>query len=374
MMMIMRRKPQLQTLSIRISDSLREFLERSKLIISHARGEDVSTSDVAKILLESAKDDRLDFRLEVAELQRSPTEAMWEVRRKWGQKQDLSRAEWILLAQYIQVACEGARSDPRVPPPEAFAALLEAVLAVRALRGDRGVELDRYYLSNIGTPEEASLNDRQVDPDLVPRVTGRWLQQLREPGTSSRPGFAGRNFYVAIRDEQLPDIMALNRSLSPYVEMLFRLGARGHWIRERVPVRSLQRQQAFADTIPGVHIPGLRAEFSLSTEGDVSMLIVMDEKDVMYPLAPYPVIREFSAMLNGIRPGETWSGVYFVAYTTGNAAGKPERFYFRKKRDGITLGFSSEEWQRLKELFAAAAELPKLQTFYQELSLAYGEV
>ena len=84
----MERKPQQQTLSIRISDALREFLERSKQVMSNGRGESVSTSDVAKILLESAKDDRLDFRLEVAELQQSPTQALWTVRRKWEQKRD----------------------------------------------------------------------------------------------------------------------------------------------------------------------------------------------------------------------------------------------------------------------------------------------
>ena len=54
--------------------------------------------------LESAKEDRLDFRLEVAELQQSPTSALGQVRRKWEQQQLLSRAEWVFLAQYIQVA------------------------------------------------------------------------------------------------------------------------------------------------------------------------------------------------------------------------------------------------------------------------------
>ena len=49
--------------------------------------------------------------------------------------------------------------------------MLEAILAVRGLRGNRGVELDRYYLGNIGTPEEASFNDLQLDPELMLRVT-----------------------------------------------------------------------------------------------------------------------------------------------------------------------------------------------------------
>src|ERR671935_669892 len=111
----MMRKPQQQTLSIRISDELRDFLERSKHVISSQHGESVSTSDVAKILLESAKEDRLDFRLEAAELQQSPTESLYAIRRKWEQKQDLSRAEWIFLSQYIQVACEVLTENPDLP-------------------------------------------------------------------------------------------------------------------------------------------------------------------------------------------------------------------------------------------------------------------
>jgi len=70
------RKPQHQTLSIRVSDTLREFLERSKQVLPGGRGESVSISDVAKILLESAKEHWLDFWLEVAELQQDPT-ASW---------------------------------------------------------------------------------------------------------------------------------------------------------------------------------------------------------------------------------------------------------------------------------------------------------
>ena len=94
----MERKPQQQTLSIRISDTFRDFLEESKHVISEAHGEPVSISDVAKLLLESARDDRLDFRLEVAGLQQTPTESLLRIRRKWEQQNPLARAEWIFLA------------------------------------------------------------------------------------------------------------------------------------------------------------------------------------------------------------------------------------------------------------------------------------
>src|ERR1700686_4029701 len=99
-------KPQQQTLSIRISEALRDYLERAKQVISNGRDEFISISDVAKMLLESPKDDRLDFRLEVADLQKDATVSMASIRGKWKRHQGLSRAEWIFLAQYIQTGCQ----------------------------------------------------------------------------------------------------------------------------------------------------------------------------------------------------------------------------------------------------------------------------
>lgn len=151
----MQRKPyQQQTISIRISESMRDFLERSKKVISSEHGESVSTSDVARILLESAKDDRLDFRLDVANLQEAPTESLVAIRIKWQQGQALSRAEWIFLSRYVRVACEELSENPAMPEAGSYIVVLEAVLAVRALRADLGAGLDRYYLENLDVPDD----------------------------------------------------------------------------------------------------------------------------------------------------------------------------------------------------------------------------
>jgi hypothetical protein len=370
----MERKAQQQTLSIRISDALREFLERSKQVISSGRGESVSTSDVAKILLESAKDDRLDFRLEVADLQQLPTESLSSIRRKWDAKQDLSRAEWIFLAQYIMVACEEVSEDPATPGLDSFVALLEALLAVRRLRIDRGVALDRYYLGNLGAEDGAAFNDRQLDPEVVPQVAQKLIQELRESSGSRKPVFAGRSFYVAVRDEELPDLIALNRTLFPYMSTLFRLAARGHWMREHRPVRSQGESPVIAESISAVSAAGFRLTFSVCGDGEVSILVSMDAKDVAYPLAPYPEIREFAAMLDRLKSEEAWSGIHFRAWVTEATREKPARFCFCRHRDGITFGFSAKEWQSLKGLFAKALATPKLERLFAELSLVYGEL
>ncbi len=65
-------------------------------------GENVSTSEAAKQLLESAREDRL----EVAELLADATVALAATRRKAEAGQSLSRAEWIVLAYYVQLGVE----------------------------------------------------------------------------------------------------------------------------------------------------------------------------------------------------------------------------------------------------------------------------
>lgn len=214
----------------RVSDTLREFLKRSKHVISAARGESVSISDVAKTLLESAKEDRLDDRLEAAELGRHPSVSLVELRHKWRAGQPWSRAEWIFVAQYIQVACEELTEDPGVEP---FAVLLQAFLSVRGLRSERGTGLDHYYLGNL---EESSWNERTLGPNIVPDAVAKLIETIRAAGSGKKAVGLGRNLYVAIREEDIVGMAALNGALTPFMPTLCQMAARGHWIREKQPL------------------------------------------------------------------------------------------------------------------------------------------
>jgi hypothetical protein len=365
----MERKPQQQTLSIRITDTLRDFLERSRHVLSLGRGESVSTSDVAKILLESAKDDRLDSRLEVAELLQRPTEALGEVRTKWEIKQPLSRAEWILAGNYIQIATEGITEHPGMPGTASFVTLLEALLAIRRLRSDRGAGLDRYYLGNLGVPDGPALSDRQFDPDLLPQVVTKLIESLRQSPPPTKPSFAGRNFFVAVRDEVIEDVIALNRALDPYMEGLYRLAARGHWIREKRPVRRVREERILHSELAAVRGEGFQITAAVGADREVSIRLLMDQKDIVFPIVIYPEIRDFSAMLEFLAPGQVWDGIHFFGHV-----GEEGRYYFWRRADGIQLGFSVEEWQTLKGLFATIMQAPKVQAAFAELALIYGEL
>ena len=370
----MERKLQQQTLSIRISETLREFLERSKQVISNARGESVSTSDVAKILLESAKDDLLDHRLEMAELQRTPTESLIAIRKKWEYGQPLSRAEWIFLGQYIQIACEEISEDPRMPTNSAFVAVLEAVLAIRSLRVDRGTGLDRYYVGNLGDANSALLNERQFDPESAPRVMNELIKVLRESVPGKKPSFAGRNLFVALRDEELTDVVALNRVLEPYLPALLRLAARGHWIREQRPLQVRREQWDYRSPIAPRIVGAFRLDTHLNTEGELSMVLIMDVREVVYPISRYPEIRDFAAMLSQLQPGKIWNGRHFHGFSDAGTTERPGRFHFRRHRDGVQFSFQPEEWATLNGMVAGAMAEPAMQPVLAELALVYGEL
>ena len=369
-------RPQQRTLSVRIPEDLRQYLEQAREVVSTSKGERVSTSDVAKMLMEMAKGDRLDDGLELIELLKHPTETLVGIRRKWEQKQLLSRAEWVALSEYIQVGCEG-RGYHDVPPPaaETFVELLEAFQAVLALRSAKESKNDDYYLEKLGWPTPVPDQHRA---EIVLAVVKARILELRQPEARSRPVFAGRAFYVALRHEELGDIAAINQALLPHMGALYRLAARGHWLQEKAPVRPIMIDADYGfrtSTCPQLTAGDFRLSILVTAPQDeLTMALEILDRDVTYPLGPYPEIREFANMLDQVQAsGKNWKGKEFFGYTN-IIAGKVTNYYFRARSDGIAFGFKPKEWECLRGLFAQALATPELQPILTELALQYGEV
>jgi hypothetical protein len=91
---------------------------------------------------------------------------------------------------------------------------------VRALRLDRGVPLDEYH---VGNPDSNGppMNDRQLDPEMVSTITAKSATASRR--SCFMAVFCGRNLYVALRDEILPGIAAINEAISDNLPTLFRM-------------------------------------------------------------------------------------------------------------------------------------------------------
>ncbi len=381
------KKSQQQTLSIRVSESVREFLDRARKQFSDARGENMSISDVAKALLESAIENQMDDRLETTFLLAEPTETLLKIRRKWESTQELTRAEWIVLAQFVQSACEELSTDPEVPSRESFADILEAFLKVRSLRRHADPERDSYYLGNLrgftGQAASGSTGGGTKESDIIPVIIRRLVQDLRESSKSERPAFAARNLYVALREEQLIGADGLHRALSPFLPRLFSLAARGHWLTEHRPIRQARRTwqplSFIPDYVPNVQVGNFVLSSVVSRDGELDMMLSLNAQRIAYSLGPYPEIREFQAMLNRMPHARTWDGHYFFGHHDSSTSAQPQTdptagsFHVREHGKGILVMFTETEWGELRSLLNQAMNLPQLQVTLKELSLQYGE-
>lgn len=371
---------QQQTLSLRISDALRTRLERAKELISSKTGEAVTTSDVAKQFLESAREDRL----EVVDLLAQPTETLLQIRRKGEARHVLSRAEWTVLAYFVQQGLE-AFSD-RTPNPvsrESLIGVLDAFVAVFELRKERTSKLDEYYLGNLPTecrPAKAKDTSEQVTPEIVRRTVLETRKRLSDPATKWEPLLAARNLYVILEEEKLSGAEALDRVLRPCWPILWRLAARGHYFVKQQPLRpaSTPRDSFYQPPIPSVKEGEYSLSFARGEGSEFSLLLSFPgPRGPMYPIEGYPKITEFRAMLAALGPeGERrWNREYFLGYTAPSEEGKgKEDVWLRAHANAITFGFSEKEWKSVQTLFRRAWEIPEVRMAWDELALEYGEL
>jgi hypothetical protein len=366
--------PQSLTLSLRISEVLRKRLEDIRQFTAKRTGGIVSTSEIAKQLLESAREDRL----EVVDLLARPTASLLTIRRKGESGQPLSRAEWTLLAYFAQ---QGAEAYAKTTlSRESFLTILKAFQAVYELRVGKS-DKDDYYLGNLPEqcrPEGHKVSD-PVTPDLVRKTVAETLRCVGNPAMQCIALHGARNLYVLLEDEKLSGVARLNEALLPYWRVLWRVAARGHYLERKEPVRDKESEvpeSVYRPRIPSVTEGEFTLSFVRGSGNQFDYLISFPEpRRVMYPMGHYPMIVEFRAMLAGlakIEPPRAWDGEHFFGYIAELKGGN--EFWFRSQRTGVSFGFTKEEWRVLQELFRKAWEHPELKRAWEGLSLEYGEL
>ena len=238
------------TLSLRISEVLRKRLEDIRQFTAKRTGGIVSTSEIAKQLLESAREDRL----EVVDLLARPTASLLTIRRKGESGQPLSRAEWTLLAYYVQQGVEAYAKTTL--SRESFVTILKAFQAVYELRVGKS-DKDHYYLGNLPEqcrPEGHKVSD-PVTPDLVRQTVAETLRCVGNPAMQCIALHGARNLYVLLEDEKLSGVARLNEALLPYWRVLWRVAARGHYLERKEPVRDKESEvpeSVYRPRIPSV--------------------------------------------------------------------------------------------------------------------------
>ncbi len=364
---------QTQTLSLRISEALRKRLEDIRKLTALRKGESVSTSEIAKQLLESAREERF----EVVELLSKPTESLVEIRRKGEAGQMLTRAQWTVVAYFVQQGSESFSKNPL--SRETYIGILKAFDAAHELRAKPSAQ-DEYYLGNLPgdcRPERSKPSD-PATPELVRKTVAETIRRLSNPATKWTPMLAARNLYVLLDDEKLSGAAALNEALVPYWPVLWRVAARGHYFLEKEPVReSGRREPVYHPAIPSLKEDGYTLSFARGEAKELSLLLSFPgPRGPMYPLGPYPMIAEFRAMLAVLtpkaRPPQRWDGEQFYGYVTER--GNEPEFWLRAHANAITFGFTAEEWKAVRELFRKAWEVAEVRAAWDALSLDYGEL
>jgi len=367
--------PQQPVIYIRVSEALRARLESLREILTRRTGETVSTSEAAKQLLESAREDRL----EVAELLANGTNALAAARRKGEAGQSLSRAEWIVLAYYVQLGVESHIGD-RISE-ESMGVILEAFLAAHRVRRGKKSSRDTHYLSNLPILDKQGKQVLGAEPEGidVPTAIERLIRAMKSPDVDEVwPRFAARNLYEFLEEETF-GIEAMNQALRPHWPVLWRAAARGHYLVRGYPVREPSRADAsehpWGPAISSVFEGGFVLSFAMGSERDLSVLVSLPQgRQAMYEIAPWPVITEFRSMLENwdtSTANSLWQGRWFFGYTAMETTVPP---VWVRCQGSVSFGFTAEEWASLQQAFHRAWAMPQLQRISGELMLEYGEI
>jgi len=376
--------PQQPVISIRISDALRLRLETLRKIISLKNGQTVSTSEAAKQLLESARDDRL----ELVNLLSEPTDSLLRIRGKAESGLSLSQAEWTIVAHYCAVGAESFMNTAQGQISyETLAEILEAFLAAYAIaRRPKKSPLDFVYLMSLPGDKLVEEKAEDVGTDEVRRVVTRTIQMLRNPAQKRRkPILAVRNLYRLLDEEKFSNIEKLNEVLWPHWSALWRVCARGHYSLHRKPLR----EKAPAETNDEDFELAVQPALPSLEEGEYRLDLVREEGNEFsprlqfpgtltprYPVVGYPRIAEFRRLLEELdleRDLCQWQGYYFYAHTEILENDERGVFFFARE-NGITFGFPMEHWQSVRKLFQRVWQAPEVRRLWDALAREYGEL
>ena len=377
--------PQQPVISIRISEALRSRLERLKEIMALKNGEPVSTSEAAKQLLESARDDRL----ELVNLLTEPTDSLLKIRGKGEANLPLSLAEWTMVAYYCALGAESFVSTEQGQLSyDSLAEILEAFLAAYAVaRRLKKSPLDFVYLRTLPWDKVFEAKEPEdVGSDDVRRIVTRTIQMLKDPAQKRRrPILAVRNLYTLLDEEKFSNIEKLNDALWPHWTALWRVCARGHYSAHRKPLREKPPAETDDDDFEIAVQRGLPSQ----EEGGYRLDLVREEGNEFspclqfpgplaprYPVVGYPRVAEFRRMLEELdleREMVQWKGYYFSAIT-GIMENEERGVSFRARENGINFSFPTEHWRSIRNLFRRAWQSPEVIRTWEALALEYGEM
>jgi hypothetical protein len=372
-------------ISLRLNEERIEVLERHRQTLMEQLNRPVSLSEAAFLVLE----DRVEtVERETAryKLLKNPAESLWKIRQQWEAEHTLSVAEWEMVAIYLQIGAEEQRQVPPVwrpaaPCRESFLGLVGAFQSL--LQNQKKETFGKhlwYYFANLdghhsGIPfvETDEVEQRH---QAVLRLIAKQKEQLQSEADWQYPGSVGRCLLTAIQSEY--ESRRIDQALAPYWDLLWRIAARGHWIRHHSPVRVAQ---ADSSTPPeprrfpaGIETRNVRLSFGDGGGEDIAFYLEFrPPRNFIYTILHYPQLVEFHAMLEEFGDLPAWNGRYFRAVVTTSEDTGETKYTLWPKQQDMEIGFTDKEWLRLRDLFRQAWEKPEITERMAALQLEYGE-
>ena len=374
--MTFKKTPRSEVVSLRLNQARLELLERYRHAFADELGREVSLSEAAFLALE----DRavvMDRRAARVELLKTATDSLARIRRRWESQHALSAVEWDVLAEYVRIgADEDRRQFPIAPSRESYLALLDAFEAVYVHRVEPASRHTWAYFGNLEgllTTDTLSVIDTERRHETVLTQIARRRALLQPTDHWECPGNVGHCFWIAVVEEGV-DSTTLDQLLAPYWPVLWRLGARGHWIRhDRRPVRPADPSDEGARqrvSLPAaLTTEDVTVSFLPAGGAHFTTTIQWGSRRFGVDISQYPELVEFRAMLEaeGDRP---WVGRHFAIAVDDDAAGTHRVSPTRRQ---MYFDVSATEWTALRDLFRRAWQSPELQPWLAELQLEYGE-
>jgi hypothetical protein len=369
--------PRNEVISFRLNQTRLELLERYRRAFVDELGRDVSLSEAAFLALEDRAPDMDRTAARVA-LLKTPTDALARIRTRWESQHALSAVEWDVLATYVRIGADEERHQApiaAVPSRESYVALLDAFEAVYAHRSEPASRHTWVYFGNLEgflTAETLSVTDpEQRDRTVLAQIVRR--RALLQPlDRWERPGNIGHCFWVAVQEEGV-DSTVLDQLLARSWPVLWRLAARGHWIRhDRRPVRLSSTDEDARQPLslpPAMSDDDLTVSFLPAGGTEFTTRIEWGSGRFGLDISRYPELVEFHAMLDA-DGDRAWIGRQYVAAMHDDGSGARTVAATRRQ---LHFSLAATEWTALRDLFRRAWQSPELQRRVQDLQLEYGE-
>jgi hypothetical protein len=373
-----------EVISLRLNDERVEILERHRQVLMEQLHRPVSLSEAAFLVIEN-RAEMVDRETQRHELLKNPVEALWSIRRKWETEHSLSGAEWDVLAIYLQIGAEEQRQEPQLlrpasPSRASYLVLLEAFEGVLRMQREFAQQHLWYYFANLDGPSNDvrfAEDDATMRYEAVLRLIAIRKAQLQAEDDWKYPGSIGRCLLTAVQSEAA-DSNVFNQAFARYWPVLWRIAARGHWLRHQAPVRILRPDwsgPAERQRLPGpVETRGLALSFIDGGGGDVAFHVEFRApRNFTYIIPRYPALIEFHAMLEGLGQLPAWNGRYFHAVLTSDKESGETNYTLWPRQQDLHIDFTEKEWHRLRDSFRLAWEKPEIVERMAALQLEYGE-